>query len=192
MLIDDGLVVREDGGWAPVGDLSSIAVPPSVAALLAARLERLSDEERRAIGSASVMGKVFYVGAVRELLPEADRANAGPLVRSLVRKELVRETRSTIPGEDAFEFRHILIRDAAYAAIPKERRAEQHHRSPTGASGSPATGSRSWRRSSGTTSSRRSAIASRSVPSATKRGRWRPRRRPGSSRRACGRSTART
>ena len=128
MLIDDGLVVREDGGWTPVGDLSSIAVPPSVAALLAARLERLSDDERRAIGSASVIGKVFYVGAVRELLPEPDRANAGPLVRSLVRKELVRETRSTIPGEDAFEFRHILIRDAAYAAIPKERRAEQHRR----------------------------------------------------------------
>ena len=133
MLIDDGLVVRDDGGqenggWTPVGDLSSIAVPPSVAALLAARLERLSDEERRAIGSASVIGKDFYVGAVQELLPETDRANAGPLVRSLVRKELVRETRSTIPGEDAFEFRHILIRDAAYAAIPKERRAEQHRR----------------------------------------------------------------
>ena len=133
MLIDDGLVVRDDGGredagWTPVGDLSSIAVPPSVAALLAARLERLSDDERRAIGSASVIGKVFYLGAVRELLPEPDRANVGPLVRSLVRKELVRETRSTIPGEDAFEFRHILIRDAAYAAIPKERRAEQHRR----------------------------------------------------------------
>ena len=133
MLIDDGLLVRDDGGredagWTPVGDLSSIAVPPSVAALLAARLERLSDDERRAIGSASVIGKTFYLGAARELLPEPDRAKAGPLVRSLVRKELVRETRSTIPGEDAFEFRHILIRDAAYAAIPKERRAEQHRR----------------------------------------------------------------
>ena len=133
MLIDDGLVVRDDGGredagWTPVGDLSSIAVPPSVAALLAARLERLSDDERRAIGSASVIGRVFPVGAVRELLPEPDGVNAGPLVRSLVRKELVREARSTIPGEDAFEFRHILIRDAAYAAIPKERRAEQHRR----------------------------------------------------------------
>ncbi len=133
MLIDDGLVVRDDGGredagWTPVGDLSSIAVPPSVAALLAARLERLSDDERRAIGSASVIGKTFYLGAARDLLPEPDRANAGPLVRSLVRKELVRATRSTIPGEDAFEFRHILIRDAAYAAIPKERRAEQHRR----------------------------------------------------------------
>ena len=103
MLIDDGLVVRDDGGredagWRPVGDLSSIAVPPSVAALLAARLERLSDDERRAIGSASVIGKIFYLGAARELLPEPDRANAGPLVHSLVRKELVRETRSTIPA----------------------------------------------------------------------------------------------
>ena len=75
-----------------------------------------------------MIGKVFHVGAVRDLVPEPDRADAGSLVRSLVRKELVRETRSTIPGEDAFEFRHILIRDAAYAAIPKERRAEQHRR----------------------------------------------------------------
>jgi tetratricopeptide (TPR) repeat protein len=128
MLIDDGLVVREDGGWTTVGDLSSISVPPTVAALLASRLERLSDDERRAIGAASVIGKDFYLGAVRELLPQADHSSAGTLVRSLVRKELVREARSTIPGEDAFEFRHILIRDAAYAAIPKERRSEQHRR----------------------------------------------------------------
>jgi class 3 adenylate cyclase/tetratricopeptide (TPR) repeat protein len=128
MLIDDGLVVRENGGWRPIGDLSTVAVPPTVSALLAARLDRLSAEERQAIGAASVVGKVFYVGAVRELLPEALRPDASALVLSLVRKELVRESRSTIPGEDAFEFRHILIRDAAYSAIPKERRADQHRR----------------------------------------------------------------
>jgi len=128
MLIDDGLVVRDNGGWRPIGDLSTVAVPPTVSALLAARLDRLSAEERQAIGAASVVGKVFYVGAVRELLPEALGPDASALVLSLVRKELVRESRSTIPGEDAFEFRHILIRDAAYAAIPKERRADQHRR----------------------------------------------------------------
>jgi class 3 adenylate cyclase/tetratricopeptide (TPR) repeat protein len=128
MLIDDGLVVRNNGGWRPTGDLSTVAVPPTVAALLAARLDRLTGEERQAIGAASVIGKVFYLGAVRELLPESLGEQARPLVLSLVRKELVRETRSTIPGEDAFEFRHILIRDAAYAAIPKERRADQHRR----------------------------------------------------------------
>jgi class 3 adenylate cyclase len=128
MLIDDGLVVRQNGGWRPVGDLSKVAVPPTVSALLAARLDRLSAEERQAIGAAAVVGKVFYLGAVRELLPESLRPDASPLVLSLVGKELVRETRSTIPGEDAFEFRHILIRDAAYAAVPKERRADQHRR----------------------------------------------------------------
>jgi class 3 adenylate cyclase/tetratricopeptide (TPR) repeat protein len=128
MLIDDGLVERENGRWRPVADLSTVSVPPTVAALLAARLERLGANERHAIGCAAVIGRVFYVGAVRELLPESLRPDAAELVRSLVRKELVRETRSTIPGEDALEFRHILIRDAAYAAIPKERRADQHRR----------------------------------------------------------------
>ena len=52
MLIDDGVLVRQDGAWIPAGDLSSVAVPPSVAALLAARLERLTDDERRAIECA--------------------------------------------------------------------------------------------------------------------------------------------
>jgi class 3 adenylate cyclase/tetratricopeptide (TPR) repeat protein len=128
MLIDDGLLIRDNGEWRPAADLSTVAVPPSVAALLAARLDRLSDDERRAIECASVVGKGFYLGAVRDLLPEHLRENTRALMLSLLRKELVREERSTLPGEEAFEFRHILIRDAAYAAIPKERRAAQHER----------------------------------------------------------------
>jgi len=128
MLIDDGLLTRQGGGWTPAGDLSSVTVPPSVAALLAARLERLSEEERRAIECAAVVGKVFYAGAVRDLLPEDLRAGADDLILSLVRKELARADRSTLPGEEAFRFRHILIRDAAYQAVPKERRADLHER----------------------------------------------------------------
>ena len=126
MMIDDGQLIRQDGGWAPVGDLSSVSVPPSVAALLAARLERLSDDERLAIGCASVVGREFYAGAVHDLLPEGPRAETNELIHSLVRKELVRPDRSTVPGEEAYRFRHILIRDAAYQAIPKERRADLH------------------------------------------------------------------
>lgn len=128
MLIDDGLLVRHDVGWIPAGDLSSVTVPPSVAALLAARLERLSEEERRAIECAAVVGKGFYPGAVRDLLPEHLQADADDLILSLVRKELARAERSTLPGEQAFRFRNILIRDAAYQAIPKERRADLHER----------------------------------------------------------------
>jgi class 3 adenylate cyclase/tetratricopeptide (TPR) repeat protein len=126
MLIDDGVLVRQNGGWTALDDLSSVSVPPSVAALLAARLERLSDEERRTIECGSVIGKEFYADAVRYLLPERLRPNASELIMSLVRKELVRSERSAAPGDDAFRFRHILIRDAAYQAIPKERRAELH------------------------------------------------------------------
>jgi class 3 adenylate cyclase/tetratricopeptide (TPR) repeat protein len=126
MMIDDGLLVRQNGAWIPASDLSSVAVPPSVAALLAARLERLSDGERRAIESAAVVGKEFYAGALRDLLPEPLGNDAPDLIRSLIRKELVRTDRSMVPGEEAFRFRHILIRDAAYQAIPKERRAGMH------------------------------------------------------------------
>ena len=126
MLIDDGMLVRQNGAWVPAGDLSSVAVPPSVAALLAARLERLTEDERRTIECAAVIGKEFYSGAVRDLLPEHLRDQAIDLIRSLIRKELVRADLSLVPGEDAFRFRHILIRDAAYQSIPKERRAVLH------------------------------------------------------------------
>ena len=126
MLIDDGVLVRQNGGWTAPGELSSVSVPPSVAALLAARLERLSDEERRTIECASVIGKEFYADAVRYLLPETLGPNASELIMSLGRKELVRSERSSALGDGAFRFRHILIRDAAYQAIPKERRADLH------------------------------------------------------------------
>jgi class 3 adenylate cyclase/tetratricopeptide (TPR) repeat protein len=128
MLIDDGVLVRQNGGWTALGDLSSVNVPPSVAALLAARLERLSDDERRTIECASVIGKEFYADAVGYLLPEPLGPSASELIMSLVRKELVRSERSGALGDDAFRFRHILIRDSAYQAIPKERRAELHER----------------------------------------------------------------
>jgi class 3 adenylate cyclase len=126
MMIDDGLLIRQNGAWIPASDLGSVAVPPTVAALLAARLERLTDDERRTIECAAVIGKEFYVGAVQDLLPDPLAHDAPDLIRSLIRKELAREDRSMVPGQDAFRFRHILIRDAAYQAIPKERRAELH------------------------------------------------------------------
>ncbi len=128
MLIDDGLLTRDDGRWVAAPDLSLVSVPPTITALLAARLDRLAAEERAVIERASVVGKVFYRGAVLELSPEELRPEIGRLLTSLVRKELVRPDRSTLPGEDAFRFRHMLIRDAAYEAMPKELRAELHER----------------------------------------------------------------
>lgn len=128
MLVDQGLLRRTDGRWEAAGDLSSIAVPPTIHALLAARLERLSGEERAVIHRASVVGKVFWWDAVAELSPAPARSAVGIHLQSLVRRELVRPELSRAGGEDAFRFSHILIRDAAYTGVTKELRAELHER----------------------------------------------------------------
>jgi predicted ATPase len=90
MLIDDGLLVREEETWVATADLSDVPVPPTIAALLAARLDRLSQEERAVIQRASVVGKVFYRGAVAALSSEPERPAVAGQLMSLVRKELVR------------------------------------------------------------------------------------------------------
>jgi tetratricopeptide (TPR) repeat protein len=128
MLIDDGLLERRNGGWVATGDLRGISVPPTIQALLAARLERLSPPERAVAERASVEGKVFHRGAVAELSPAEARVEVGAHLQALTRRELVRPDRSDFTGEDAFRFRHLLIRDAAYGSMPKELRAELHER----------------------------------------------------------------
>jgi tetratricopeptide (TPR) repeat protein len=128
MLIDDGLLSRSNGNWIPTADLSQISVPPTIQALLSARLDRLGRDERAVIERGSVEGKVFHRGAVSELSADALRASVWNHLQALVRKELIRPDRTDLPGEDAFRFRHLLIRDAAYEAMPKELRAELHQR----------------------------------------------------------------
>ena len=126
MLIDDGLLERSNGDWVPTGDLATVTVPPTIQALLSARLDRLGPTERAVSERASIEGKVFHRGAVVELSSEEIRSEVGSHLEALVRKELVRPDHAQFPGEDAFRFRHQLIRDAAYDAMSKELRAELH------------------------------------------------------------------
>jgi class 3 adenylate cyclase/tetratricopeptide (TPR) repeat protein len=128
MLIDDGLLRFEDGAWRSVEDLANVTVPPTIHLLLAARLDRLDAEERAVIERGSVEGKVFHSGAVATLSPETARPNVRSRLLALARKELIRPDRAEFAGEDAFRFRHLLIRDAAYQAMPKEQRADLHER----------------------------------------------------------------
>ncbi len=95
-------------------------VPPTIQALLAARLDRLPPSERSTLERAAVIGKEFWRSAVVEL--GGDTGALPPLVR----KELIRPHATVLAGEDGFRFRHQLIRDAAYDAMPKELRAELH------------------------------------------------------------------
>lgn len=128
MLIDDGVLIAVAGAWTASGDLSGLTIPPTINALLTARLDRLDDEERSVIERASVIGRVFWWGAVEEMSPEEQRPRVGSRLQSLARKELIRPDRSDLREEDAFRFTHSLIADAAYNGIPKSIRAQLHER----------------------------------------------------------------
>ena len=106
----------------------SVVVPPTIQALLAARIDRLDAADRQVIECASIEGRSFHRGAVVELLEEGARAGVGTSLLSLARKEFVQPAELLFTGDDGFRFGHILIRDAAYEAVPKLRRAEWHER----------------------------------------------------------------
>ena len=103
-------------------------VPPTIQALLAARLDQLEPLERSVLERAALVGKEFWRGAVLELSPPDERGDVSPTLLSLVRKELVRPEQSAFVGDDGFRFRHALICDAAYSAMPKRTRSELHER----------------------------------------------------------------
>jgi len=125
LLVDEGRLVLKDGAWVATGDLADVPVPPTIAALLSARLDRLPADEREVIGVASVMGQVFYTEALTHL---AGRDRSGHAIGALVRKQFVRPERSDLAATEAMAFRHLLIRDTAYDALPKAERADLHER----------------------------------------------------------------
>ena len=106
----------------------TVEVPPTIQALLAARLERLAVPERELLERGAVEGEVFHRLAVRALASERLAAEVGSRLAGLVRKELIRPHPTQLIGDDAFRFRHLLIRDAAYDGLPKATRAELHER----------------------------------------------------------------
>jgi class 3 adenylate cyclase len=108
-------------------DVADLQVPPTIVALLTARLDRLSATERAVLGAASVIGQTFYRAAVIELAERPGDEVAGAL-KSLLRKGLVRPERTDLPGQDALRFDHVLVRDAAYYGLTKDARARLHER----------------------------------------------------------------
>jgi class 3 adenylate cyclase len=102
-----------------------ITVPPTIQALLSARLDQLDPAERAVLERGSVEGRVFHQSAVQAL---ANGEAPTQRLVALVRKQLVRPDTPQFAGEEAYRFRHLLIRDAAYDALPKAVRAELHER----------------------------------------------------------------
>ncbi len=128
MLVEDGVLVERDGRLEPLAAVDSLRVPATVQAVLAARLDRLDDDELAVLQRAAVIGQVFWWGAVADLSPQEEIGQVAGLLQALVRKGLVKPDARTFAGEDGFRFGHILIRDAAYESMPKRLRAELHER----------------------------------------------------------------
>ncbi|MFY9588699.1 MAG: adenylate/guanylate cyclase domain-containing protein [Actinomycetota bacterium] len=128
MLVDDGVLTRDGSRWVVTGDVSDVAAPETVQAVIAARLDRLQPEELNVLQCAAVIGEVFWWGGVSALVDDATPAEVGRRLQALARKDLIRPDPSTFFSEDAFRFGHLLIRDVAYEALPKRVRADMHER----------------------------------------------------------------
>jgi class 3 adenylate cyclase len=129
MLLEDGTLGREDSGWMLARDVERLRVPPTINALLAARLDRLPPEERDLVQRAAVVGTHFSWSAVSHLAAPESKSGVGRDLQALVRRRLILpDDGAAVASEDAFRFAHPLVRDAAYVALPKGLRAELHER----------------------------------------------------------------
>jgi class 3 adenylate cyclase/tetratricopeptide (TPR) repeat protein len=104
------------------GSADDLPLPETLQGIVAARLDGLSPPEKAVLQDASVVGKIFWIGALRR-----DEREAAGLLHGLERKGfLVRQRRSQTEGEGEWAFAHMLLRDVAYAQIPRAERAEKH------------------------------------------------------------------
>jgi tetratricopeptide (TPR) repeat protein len=120
-LIDSGVLRRRNGSWT-VGELPpGVAVPDTVQAVVAARIDLLESDDKSALQAAAVTGRSFWAEAVYELTP------GRPSLRTLEDRDFIRR-RATSGGdrEREFEFKHAMTRDVAYATLPKAKRAHLH------------------------------------------------------------------
>jgi class 3 adenylate cyclase/tetratricopeptide (TPR) repeat protein len=127
MLVEGGVLERDEGRWRLRGALDEIAMPPTVEALLAERVDDLPADERAVLEPASVVGGEFSLGAVGALIDEERRPQVEPGAAGLLRRRLVLRA----PGSHALfdhRFAHLLVRDVAYSGILKRERARMHER----------------------------------------------------------------
>jgi len=127
MLVHDGALRREGDRWVAGADLATLEMPPTIQALLAARIERLHPQDCMVLERAAVVGRQFSRAAVAHLLASAS-GDLDARLESLRRSELIEPDSGWFLGEPALRFHHGLIRDAAYRRVLKGTRAELHER----------------------------------------------------------------
>jgi class 3 adenylate cyclase/tetratricopeptide (TPR) repeat protein len=125
-LVADGRLVEEDGVYVPKGDLTNLAVPETLTALIASRLDTLDETDRRVVHDGAVLGQSFTVEALAAVI-EMPQADLEPRLAGLVRRELLRrEMNPRSPERGQYEFVQALIREVAYNTLSKKDRKKLH------------------------------------------------------------------
>ena len=123
-LIDEGALVRTGDRWRATDAATRISVPDTIHTLLAARIDSLATGEKRTLQEAAVVGRVFWEDPLVHALPSEPVPSH---LRALERKGfIVARPTSSLQDQPEYSFRHALIRDVAYASLPKARRARAH------------------------------------------------------------------
>ncbi|HEX5936743.1 MAG TPA: AAA family ATPase [Actinomycetota bacterium] len=121
-LIDRELLERQNGSWRLAPLPADFAIPDTVHAVVAARVDLLEPPEKQALQAASVIGRVFWAGPVYELVSDAE-----PDLRVLEERDFIRRRPgSSMEGDREYSIKHALTREVAYGSLPKARRAELH------------------------------------------------------------------
>ncbi|MGA2527917.1 MAG: adenylate/guanylate cyclase domain-containing protein [Acidimicrobiales bacterium] len=126
MLIDKGLLVRAGDSYQPAGPIGALDIPETLQALIAARLDGLSQGERRLLQEAAVVGKTFSKDSLSALLGES-LESLEEMLASLVRKEVISlQTDPRSPDRGQYAFLQDLVRAVAYETLPKRDRKQKH------------------------------------------------------------------
>ncbi len=122
LFLEETVRMLDEDGSAEIG-----RIPDTLQALIAARIDRLAPEAKALLQRAAVIGRIFWESALLHLSPELESIDS-QLEDLLLREFVLDEPRSSIRGETAFKFKHVLIREVAYSGLSKSARAEHHAR----------------------------------------------------------------
>jgi class 3 adenylate cyclase/tetratricopeptide (TPR) repeat protein len=125
MLMEQEAIVEDRGRWRAAGHIAGVPLPDTVQGVIAARLDRLPEREKRVLQQAAVIGRIFWAGTLAALVGE----DVQDRLERLEDRDLVRERpTSSLAGDREYIFKHTLTREVAYASVPRAVRGPAHAR----------------------------------------------------------------
>jgi hypothetical protein len=125
-LIDEGTIVHDGRRWHCATTVAGVAIPDTVQAVLAARIDLLQPTEKQILQQAAVVGRVFWPGPLERLLDGEPEDLAVALARLEERDLVLSRISSAVAGQPEYAFKHALVRDVAYESLPRRERPAAH------------------------------------------------------------------